>query len=230
MRKGIKLVFATAMVAVLMLGTTACGSDDTENSSSNSSTVQSEDSIVLGTSENGETILTLYKRDASDDTEVVIENSDDAPIKRIGEGAFVSNTTIQKVTLPDTITHIDRLAFRNCRALEEINFPDGLTTIGTGAFMGTSLKEVELPSSVTTIEESAFSSNSKLEKLTINEGVTKLENIVEGDGALKELHLPSTITEISEDFSVASSTVIYTPENSVVTDYCTNNGINYEIV
>ena len=175
-------------------------------------------------------MLLLYNKDVADETEVVIENSDDTQIKKIGEGAFVSNTTIEKVTLPDTVTHIDRLAFRGCRALQEINLPDGLTTIGVAAFMNTSLKEVTLPKTVTTVEKNAFSNNTSLEKLTINEGVTKLENIVEGDVNLKELHLPSTINEISEEFTVAKDTVVYTPENSVVVDYCEENGIKYEIV
>lgn len=231
MRKGIKLILTATLTAVLMLGAGGCGCSKDSNATPNSSeTVQQSNPIVLQTDTNGETVVLMYKRDASNDTEVKIENTDDVQIKGISEGAFAGNSTIKKVTMPDTVEHIDRLAFRSCTALEEIEFSNSLSVIGSGAFMSTSLKEVSLPASVTTIEAKAFANNIKLEKLTINEGVVRLENIAEGSAKLTELYLPSTITEIADDFTVSKNTVVYTPDNSIVIDYCTAKGINYEII
>lgn len=227
MKKGIKLI-ATAITAILVaFGTVACG-EDTSNSNS---AVEIESFVEIATDENGEAVVSLYNRGTTGDNSIiVVENTDDIQIKGISEGAFTGNSEVKRVILPDTIYHIDRLAFRGCSSLEEINLPTSLSVIGEASFMATALKEVILPDSVTTIEEMAFANNISLEKLTINEGVTRLENITEGSTHLKELYLPSTITEISEDFTVSGSTTIYTPDNSVVTDYCEANEINYEII
>lgn len=229
MRKGIKLILAIAMATVLMLGTIGCGNDE---NTTTSISLEEQSPVELATDENGETVISLCKRSISNSKdELVIENPEDAQIKGVSEGAFAGNSLVKKITFPDTIEYIDKLAFRGCSSLEEINFPSSLTTIGSAAFMGTALKEVVLPDTVTTIETMAFANNTKLEKVTINEGVTRLENIVEGDNHLKELHLPSTIQEIAEDFTVSSSgVVIYTPDNGIVTDYCTANDINYKII
>lgn len=227
MKKGIKLIAIAIIAIALVFGTVACGDEDTAGNSA----VEDNSFMEVATDENGETVVKLYNRSSfGDNSIIVIENTEDIQIKGIAEGAFTGNSEAKKVILPDTIYHIDRLAFRGCSSLEEINLPAGLTTIGEASFMGTALKEVVLPDSVTTIEAMAFANNIKLEKLTVNEGITRLENIAEGSTHLKELYLPSTITEISDDFTVSGSTVVYTPDNSVVTDYCTANGINYEII
>ena len=228
MKKGIRLMLAIAIVAMLAFGTVACGDEDTSNSNS---AVEIKSFVELSTDENGESVIKIYNRGTmGDNTIILVENTDAIQVKGISEGAFTGNSEVRTVILPDTIYHIDRLAFRGCSSLEEINFPTSLSFIGEASFMGTALKEVVLPDSVTIIEAMAFANNISLEKLTVNEGVTRLENIAEGSTHLKELYLPSTITEISEDFTVSGSTTVYTPDNSVVTDYCTSNGINYEII
>lgn len=230
MKKGIRALFAAVMAVVMLFVTVACGNG--EGAASSSISIEEQSPVELATDENKETVINLYKRSVSNSKEeFVIENPEYTQIKGVAEGAFAGNSVVRKIILPNTIEHIDRLAFRGCGLLEEINFPSNLTTIGSAAFMGTALKEVILPATVTTIETMAFANNTKLEKITINEGVIKLENIVEGANNLKELHLPSTIQEIAYDFTLSSNDVIiYTPDNSVVIDYCTSNDINYEIV
>ncbi len=222
-------MLATAIAIMLVFGAVGCG-DDTDTSNSSLS-VDEGSFIEVTTDANGEAVVLLYRRSAlSDNSLIIVENTKDIQIKGISEGAFTGNSDLKTVTLPDTIYHIDRLAFRGCRSLEKINFPTSLSVIGEASFMGTALKEVVLPNSVTTVEVMAFANNIGLEKLTVNEGVTRLENIVEGSTHLKGLYLPSTITEISDDFTVSGNTIVYTPDNSVVTDYCIANGINYEIL
>ena len=227
MKKGMKLIATTIIAIIIAFGTVACD-EDTSNSNS---AVEIKSFVEVATDENGEAVVSLYNRGTTGDNSIiVVENTDDIQIKGISEGAFTGNSEVKRVILPDTIYHIDRLAFRGCSSLEEINLPASLSVIGEASFMATALKEVVLPDSVTTIEAMAFANNISLERLTINEGVTRLENIAEGSTHLKELYLPSTITEISEDFTVSGSTTIYTPDNSVVTDYCEDNEINYEII
>lgn len=229
MRKGINPIFAVIMVIALILGAVAFGND--KDRASNIS-IEEQSPVELEKDENGETVISLCKRSVSNSkNELVIENPEDTPIKGVAEGAFAGNSTVEKITLPDTIEHIDKLAFRGCSSLEEINFPSSLTIVGSASFMGTAIEEIVLPNTVVTIEIMAFANNTRLKKLSINEGVTRLENIVEGANNLKKLYLPATITEIAEDFTLSNSNaIIYTPDNSVVINYCEAKGINYEIV
>ncbi|MEE1077182.1 MAG: leucine-rich repeat domain-containing protein [Acutalibacteraceae bacterium] len=226
MRKGINSILAVVMVVVLMLGTVACGNNEDTTS------VEEQSPIELKTDENGETVISLYKRSVSNSkNELVIENPEGKQIKGIAEGAFAGNSTVEKITLPDTIEYIDKLAFRGCSSLEKINFPSSLTVVGSASFMGTAVEEIVLPDTVVTIEPMAFANNTRLKKLSVNEGVTRLENIVEGANNLKKLYLPATITEIAQDFTLSNNNaVVYTPNNSVVITYCTAKGINYEII
>lgn len=91
----------------------------------------------------------------------------------IGESAFWGNDSIISVELPDTITTIKEYAFYDCRFLKEINFPEGLTTIGDRAFESNSIRNLELPSSITTIGYAAFTGN-KYEELVIPEALTDI--------------------------------------------------------
>ena len=227
MRKGINQIIAVIMAVVLMFGTVACDNDKNKEIA-----IEEQNPIELETDENGETVISLCKRNVSNSkNELVIENPEDKEIKGIAEGAFAGNSTVEKIILPDTIEHIDKLAFRGCSSLEEINFPSSLTIVGSASFMGTAIEEVVLPDTVVTIEPMAFANNTRLKSLSVNEGVTRLENIVEGANNLKRLYLPATITEIAEDFKLSNNkAVIYTPDNSVVANYCTAKGINYEII
>lgn len=74
-------------------------------------------------------------------------------------GGF-GNTGVKKIVIPETVTKIDNIAFRNNFFVEEIVF-DGkskLKEIGHGAFMDCrSLKAITIPASVETIGEYAFS-------------------------------------------------------------------------
>ena len=221
------------IVCAMVLTAKACGcSKDKETEGIPSKVQKIHDPIEYAIDANGNSVVALYKStmDANEQGEVVIEESfQDKPVVGIIEGAFAGNSGITKVTMPKTVEYIDRMAFRGCSSLATVNLPDSVKTIGDAAFMFTAIKEVTL-TNVETIGAMAFANNVKLEKLTIKGNVTRLENIVEGASKLKELHLPATITEIAEDFTIPQNAKIYTPDNSVVIDYCIVNGINYEIV
>lgn len=61
------------------------------------------------------------------------------------------------IRLPASMTHLKKYAFRGCRYLETVIFPDGALEIGDGAFMNcTLLKTVSVPESVSYIGKNAF--------------------------------------------------------------------------
>lgn len=57
------------------------------------------------------------------------------PVTAIVSGAFTNNPNLKRLTLPDTVESIGSYAFMNS-ALQSINLPSGITTIGTDAFSG----------------------------------------------------------------------------------------------
>ncbi|MBD5189343.1 MAG: leucine-rich repeat domain-containing protein [Bacteroidales bacterium] len=75
---------------------------------------------------------------------------------------------LREVILPETgtITEIGRDAFRECRSLQTINIPEGVTKIGETAFFSTLLDSIHLSSSVREIGREAFM-GSKLRKINL---------------------------------------------------------------
>ena len=77
-------------------------------------------------------------------------------VEVIGYGAFCALTEIEEVILPEGLTEIQGFAFDSCAKLKKVNFPNGLKTIGAGAFSDTALEVLDLPDTVTSIGFEAF--------------------------------------------------------------------------
>ena len=72
-------------------------------------------------------------------------------------GAFFYCSTLEEVTIPNSVTRIGMKAFDGCDSLTSITIPDSVTSIGQDAFYGcSSLTSVTIPDSVTSIGNSAF--------------------------------------------------------------------------
>jgi hypothetical protein len=86
-------------------------------------------------------------------------------VTAIDENAFYS-ATINKVVIPEGITHIGSGAFDNCKRLLNVSLPSTLTEIGGWAFRDcTALTSIVIPIGVTTIGTWAFLRDTSL---TIN--------------------------------------------------------------
>ncbi len=92
--------------------------------------------------------------------------------------AFFSN--VEKVELPNTVVEIGTYAFGKrsdsiTSSLQEITIPDSVTSIGGSAFSSCSnLSSITIPDSVTSIGGSAFSSCSNLSSIRIPDSVTSI--------------------------------------------------------
>ncbi len=99
-------------------------------------------------------------------------------VVKISDVAFLNNSSLNGVTLPNGITSIGEAAFRGCYALTSIRLPNSITSISDGAFMHcSSLSNITLPNSITSIGKAVF----------------------RGCKALTSIHLPNSITSISDD-------------------------------
>jgi hypothetical protein len=79
-------------------------------------------------------------------------------VKEIGEGAF-AYSSYTSISLPDSVTAIDMLAFGFCAKLVTVVLPNSLTSVGPMTFMNCiALSAITLPSSLTFIGVNAFDS------------------------------------------------------------------------
>ena len=84
------------------------------------------------------------------------------------EQTFLNCQLLSSVTLPSTISIIDKNTFWNCTSLSSITLPNQLTYIGDSSFKNcSSLSVIEIPSNVTTIANSAFEGASGLSSITL---------------------------------------------------------------
>jgi hypothetical protein len=125
---------------------------------------------------------------------------DGLPVTTIGFYAF-SSDDVENVTLPDSVTNIERFAFSYCASLTNVNFSKNLETIGGYAFSEcVKLAAVTIPSKVKIIESAAFELCSGLGNVTLPQGVAMI-----GDGAfyscrgLTSINLPESLTLIGSD-------------------------------
>ena len=94
-------------------------------------------------------------------------------VTAIGDYAFESST-LEKITLPDTVISIGRGAFQWCFSLTEITLPDSLISIGSNAFVDVSLSRITLPDSLISIGRGAFNYCQSLTEITLPESLTSI--------------------------------------------------------
>lgn len=95
-------------------------------------------------------------------------------VASIGKNAFGSASALKKVTFGSGLTEVGKFAFYGCTALDSVVFSESgnLKTIVDYAFQGTALTSVELPEGLETIGAGAFAHCKSLERVTIPESVT----------------------------------------------------------
>ncbi len=89
---------------------------------------------------------------------------------------FNSRKYIQSVEIDPRIKTLANYAFYECTALKKITLPEGIVTIGKGAFKESAIRDVNFPSTLTRICEAAFDECRSLEMLNLNAGLKNIEN------------------------------------------------------
>lgn len=150
----------------------------------------------------------ILRTPAYADTDVVIREG----TTELGHAAFYSSNAVS-VVIPDSVTSVDRMIFKEsvnlenvklsanikhisqymferCISLKEIVIPEGVEEIVGGSFMWcSSLESVSLPSTLTKIGDYSFCRCESLESITIPASVTQIgEKAFSNCSSLKDIY------------------------------------------
>ncbi len=118
------------------------------------------------------------------------------PVTVIGEGAFGSST-VTSVTIPNSITNIEQLAFRGCGILASVALGTNVISIGASAFQSCSnLANITIPNTVTSLGDSAFVYCARLMNVTIGTGITSIGQKEFYESGLTSVTIPTSVTNI----------------------------------
>lgn len=111
-------------------------------------------------------------------SEIVIPATyNEKAVTRILDNAFKDCPNLASVTIPASVTTIDKYAFCLCAKLTNITIPASVTTIGNSAFAGCSgLTDITIGDSVISIGQQAFYNCTSLESIVIPDSVTDLDD------------------------------------------------------
>ncbi|RKW49018.1 MAG: leucine-rich repeat domain-containing protein [Prevotella sp.] len=106
---------------------------------------------------------------------------------------------LKKVVLPSTIKTIGILAFFDS-LVDDMNFPEGLDSIGYLSMHGARLTEVVLPKTIRTIGNEAFADNVKLKRVVLPEGLTEIpDKLFSSCIELEKIVIPESVTKINTE-------------------------------
>ena len=138
-------------------------------------------------------------------------------VTEIGYGAFSSCASLQVLTLGNSVRVIGDYAFSNCKNLALSELPLSLESIGNSAFSGCTfnITSVTVPDSVTYIGTNAFNLCMYLESVTIGSGVTTI-----GTGAFADCDALKSITVDSRNTAYSAiDGSLYTKDGKTLLQY-----------
>lgn len=174
-------------------------------------------------------------------------------IRRIGQQAFFSCTTLKNAEFPKVVT-VGKEAFANCSNLRRISFPKSLRSLEKGAFYKCKransvsfsedsacreipdrtfaecrqMKILVLPDALEYIGESAFLKCKKLEYVRVPESVRMIGKwAFHGCGRLKKLEIHHDPEEVGEWITNKNCTIVC-PKGSKMEAYAKSYEVNVE--
>lgn len=147
-------------------------------------------------------------------------------VSTIGDHAFDNCTSLETVSLPNTITSIGSCAFFSS-GLKSITIPVSVTSIGDKAFMYCSgLSHITIPISITSIGAQTFYYCSNLTTIFIGSSVTSIGSSSFSGCPLSSITCFATTPPSASGFPNTSTAKLYVPKESVEL-YRTTSSWNY---
>ncbi|KAL7714758.1 Leucine rich repeat containing protein BspA family protein [Entamoeba marina] len=119
-------------------------------------------------------------------------------ITLIEKNCFNCCADLERVILPSTLKHISTFCFYQCFSLTSITIPSSVTSIGVESFgYCLLLEKIEIPDSVQIINSSCFDCCAKLQSIKLSTTLIELQNnVFEECGRLSSIELPKSLTSI----------------------------------
>lgn len=157
----------------------------------------------------------------------------------IGQEAFKGNTTMESVSIPDTVITIANSAFEGCSSLKGITLPKKLTTIGGRVFKGCTFSSISIPKYVNSCSYSDLYIDSPMESyhpkydygpltgsaivnISFEEGMQTIPSGVCYFSGVKSVAMPST-TKYIGSFAFAEckelSSIKFTDKLEAINEY-----------
>ena len=234
MKKSFKKLFASLLVAVMVLSVSPVGAlteiDLSSLFSVEASALTSGDYTYTVSGSNA--TITAYSGTAS--TLSIPSTLGGYTVTAIGTGAFKGNTYLTSVTLPSTLTRIGTTssgssgAFAGCAKLKTVTINAGSKDAAIGYYTFEncpSLQSIVIPSNYTTICSGAFQNCTSLQSMTLKKSGYSYANQVIGGSAfsgctsLTSVSLPTTLKTIdSYAFENCAITTLTIPEGVETVD------------
>lgn len=145
------------------------------------------------------------------------------------------NSTLQSVSIPDTVSDVQFGAFQDCINLITVKLPKKLKTLNSYAFKGCkSLKEITVTSDLD--HTAIFDDCSSLEVVKFSDDVKNLQYLNsmfnEGTYNLKKIYIPNSVINISSYLKNTdiNNATIYCMKDSYTHNFCVTKGINYQLM
>ncbi len=141
-----------------------------------------------------------------------------------------NSSVIETITLPETMTSLDRFAFMGMTNLKSINIPASCTTIGSGLFQGcTSLTDIKLDADITVIPSQLFYQCSSLKSFDVPETVTEIQNHAFSEcPSLESVYIPASVDTIGKyAFKNTTGVTIYGHKGTLAERFATLNGLDF---
>ena len=141
-------------------------------------------------------------------------------VTAIGNTAFLEDTYLASVIIPNSVTAIGIAAFEGDTSLTSVTIPNSVQIIRTSAFQGdTALTSITIPDSVTSIADQAFDQDTALTSITLPNSVTSIgTQAFYGNTALASITIPNSVTSIGGNaFSGDTGLTLSNPTDYVAT-------------
>ena len=104
-------------------------------------------------------------------------------MKKIGQSAFESCSSLTSITMPDSITSVGEDAFYCCSSLKDVVLSKNIKVINRYTFSNCSaLETIDIPENVLTISQAAFSYDKNLKMINVLGSKTKMDQNSIGTG------------------------------------------------
>ena len=154
--------------------------------------------------------------------------------------AYILNgaKSVTEVSIPDTVTSIERSAFEECNALENVKLPKNLTTIANNSFKACNrLAEITIPKTVTKVETNIYSDGpfnecENLKKVVFEDGMEEIPAYILADAnSVTAVCIPASVTKIQDKAfdGIKDKITIYGYANTYAETYAKENNIPFAL-